>query len=467
MAFNPSSLVDGMGIISSLSGRNTAGSGVRGSGNNAGGRNKTGNPYELMYRDNYGFIFGKPLAYLPRTDPNQRVFQKTMLRNNTIVNIIPGIPYQDSDMLAKAKEILDAYFVKVEREMANAESPRRTKRLNKLSTDVQDQLVKAKCDLRYAVFKQDIAGFMQAYQLVLNRVGTAVFGTQGGLSQFVTENLNLNINESLATRGFKLWVEKGTSISETIDNSYTASVLENAVKSTSALVKQAKFIGQSVGVSNAAMETTEVTSSDANTQAAGIAANIASRTLNGAAYDFPNIFDASKFNRSYEIAFRFVSPRGDDRSVLNYVLAPFLFMLTCCTPRQEGPTGHISPFILQVDAPGFFSTPMGVATSFSFRKGGDEMLFNDRGLPLVIEGSMTVNDLYSNLSLPLSYKQFATNFGTSAFLNTLGGLNLYATMDMSLMDASMNFAKDLIAVRVSPIHIANEEVYKMRRFLGI
>ena len=90
MAFNPSSLVDGMGIISSLSGRNTAGSGVRGSGTNAGGRNKTGNPYELMYRDNYGFIFGKPLAYLPRTDPNQRVFQKTMLRNNTIVNIIPG-----------------------------------------------------------------------------------------------------------------------------------------------------------------------------------------------------------------------------------------------------------------------------------------------------------------------------------------------------------------------------------------
>ena len=215
------------------------------------------------------------------------------------------------------------------------------------------------------------------------------------------------------------------------------------------------------------METTEVTSSDANAQAAGLAANIASRTLNGAAYDFPNIFDASKFNRSYEIAFRFVSPRGDDRSVVNYVLSPFLFMLNCATPRQEGPTGHISPFILQVDAPGFFSTPMGVVTSFSFRKGGDEMLFNDRGLPLIIEGSMTINDLYSNLSLPLTYKQFATNFGTSAFLNTLGGLNLYATMDMSMMDTATNWAKDLIAVVVQPIHIFNEEVYKMRRYLGI
>ena len=461
MAVFPSS------AISALSGRNTTGSGVRGSGTNAGGRSKTGNPYELMYRDNYGFIFGKPLAYLPRTDPNQRVFQKTMLRNNTIVNIIPGIPFQDSEMLAKAKEILDDYFTQVERVMSGSESPARTKKLNKLATDVQDKLIKNKCDLRYAVFKQDIAGFMQAYQLMLNRVGTAVFGTQGGLSKFVTENLNLNINESLATRGFKLWVEKGTSISETIDNSYTASVLENAVKSTSALVKQAKFIGQAVGVSNAAMETTEVTSSDANAQAAGLAANIASRTLNGAAYDFPNIFDASKFNRSYEIAFRFVSPRGDDRSVVNYVLSPFLFMLNCATPRQEGPTGHISPFILQVDAPGFFSTPMGVVTSFSFRKGGDEMLFNDRGLPLIIEGSMTINDLYSNLSLPLTYKQFATNFGTSAFLNTLGGLNLYATMDMSLMDTATNWAKDLIAVVIQPIHIFNEEVYKMRRYLGI
>jgi len=89
------------------------------------------------------------------------------------------------------------------------------------------------------------------------------------------------------------------------------------------------------------------------------------------------------------------------------------------------------------------------------------------GLPLIIEGSMSIMDLYSNLSLPLTHGSFMTNIGTSAFMNTLGGLNLYATMDMSLLDRAANFAKDLIAVIVQPAQYAKEEIFKVRRYLGI
>jgi hypothetical protein len=62
-------------------------------------------------------------------------------------------------------------------------------------------------------------------------------------------------------------------------------------------------------------------------------------------------------------------------------------------PRQDGVSGYTSPYLLQIDAPGYFACPMGVITSFSFNKGGDEKMFNSRGLPLIIEGSFSVTDL--------------------------------------------------------------------------
>lgn len=469
MANDPASMAEQVRSAGASLADNTIGSA---NANSGGKLSASGNPYTLMYKDNYGYIFGKPLAYHNRTDPNQRVFQKTILRNNTIMNIVPGIPWQDDAMLATAKDIIDKYYQELEKFRLEPEnlvpSKERTKRLVRMSTDAQDKLVKAGCDLRYATFKQDIAGFMEAYQMVINRVGTAVFGMSNGLTRFATDLAGVNVKEDAKARGFKVWVEKGTSISESIDNSYTRSVLEDAVKNASGIVKQARFLGQGLGLANAEKSTSQVVS-DSNEQAESVGniANIASRTLSGATFDFPQIFDESKFNRSYEISFKFTSPYGDDRSVMSYVLLPFLFLLTCALPKQEGPSGHTSPFLLQVDAPGFFSCPMGAITSFSFRKGGDEMLFNNRGLPLVIEGSMSITDLYSNLSLPLSYAQFATNFGTSAFLNTLGGLSLYATMDSSLSNKFTNWVKDGITSVVAPYNIVNEEQLKLQRFFGI
>lgn len=428
------------------------------------GKSSTGNPYSLMYSDGFGYIFGKPMAYLPRTDPNQRVFQKTMLRNNTLINIIPGIPYQDDAMLDKAKEILERYNEKYQSVKVSTSGQARERQLDELTENVRLELSSAKVDLRYAIFKQDISGFMRAWQVMVNRTGTAIFGSKPG---FIREVLDSRITESVATRGFKVWVEKGTSISETVENTFVSSILESTQKEVSNLVKQVKFLGKGMGAGTSVNDAdVDVTSGNDALQNIGQMGSIASKTAGGAVFDFPQIFDDSNFNRSYEVSFRFTSPYGDDRSVANHVIFPFLFLLTCALPRQDGPSGRQSPFIMQVDAPGFFACPMGVISSFSFRKGGDEMLFNDRGLPLVIEGSLTINDLYSNLSLPLNNGQFATNFGSSAFLANLGGLSLYAALDMSITDSLTNRLKGILG---GPQYLYNkltEETYKAARYLG-
>lgn len=456
-------LETGLGILG-------IGSGLKKQNDPTSGRNGTGtdNPYKLFYKNSYGHVFGKPLVYLPRTDPNQRIYQKTFLRNNTIINIIPGIPYQDEAMLEKAKEILTKYNEEYERIKVNGGS-KVGQELDKLTEGVRIKLGDAKVDLRYAIFKSDTAGFMRAYQLLISRTGTAIFGASlGGIGGFLREASAASITESYNTGGFKVWVEKGTSISETVSNTFTKSVLENTQKQMSDVVKQLKFLGKGLGMGTTLNdENVDVVSGHDDIQSMGQAGNIASKTAGGAVFDFPQIFDSTEFTRSYEISFRFTSPYGDDRSVANHVIFPFLFLLTCALPRQDGPSGHQSPFLVQVDAPGFFSCPMGVVTALSFRKGGDDMLFNDRGLPLVIEGSMTVADLYSNMSLPLNNGQFATNFGTSAFLANLGGLTLYSAIDMTLSDTKENFLKGMIAAPRYAWEVTKAETYNILRFLGV
>ena len=399
-----------------------------------------------------------------------------MLRNNTILNIIPGVPWQDKDMMEGAKGIIDKFFedVSVQRkQLSTVTSPSARqaimKQIEKLSANAQSTLIKKGYDLRYAGFKQDLPGFLSALQLVINRVGTAVFGLGNGdeIGRFITDAAGVAFPEAARTRGFKVWVEKGSSVSESIENTFNESVLSSTINKISGLAKQLRFVGQGIGLSTANLDSTQIFSENEQMQSTGQVSNIASKALSGSNFDFPQVFDESKFNRSYEVSFRFISPRGDDRSVLNHVLIPFLFLFTCAAPRQEGVNGHISPFLVQVDAPGFFSCPMGVVTSFSFRKGGDELMFNNRGLPLIIEGSMTITDLYSSLSLPLTYSQFGTNFGTSAFLNNLGGLSLYATIDNTLKNRFTNFVRDGITSVLHPYNIINSEINSLKRYFGI
>lgn len=438
--------------------------------NNVSGGAAQPNPYAHFYKPNYGYVFGKPFAFIPRTDPNQRVFQSTMLRNNTILNIIPGKAFADEAMLNTAKKHLEEYDKEVKRiESSGGDDSKKNEEMDKALQKVLGKLQSDKVDLRFATFKQDSAAFIKAFMGVLSYTATAIFASavDSGNYRVIFDVKNLSELESRATRGFKVWVEKGTSVSESIDNSFTQSFLDSIQKEMSNMVKQLKFLGMGTGMASTVQgETTTVESSNATAESVGTLAGIASRTAGAATFDFPQIFDESKFNRSYEVSFRFVSPYGDDKSVYDNVITPLIFLLTCALPRQDGPSGHKSPFLVQVDAPGFFSCPMGVVSTFSFRKGGDEMLFNDRGLPLVVEGTMSIMDLYSNLSLPLNHSQFATNFGTAAFFSNMGGMTLYSVHDPNLKDSVINSLKSLIRQPEYMYNRAQQSYFALLRFLG-
>ena len=98
-------------INTAMNALNTATSYVSGVSNSNTGKSFAvgDNPYSNLYNDSAGFIFGKPLAFNPKADPNQRVFQRTLLRNDTIVNFVPGVPYTNQSMVDQANTILTAH----------------------------------------------------------------------------------------------------------------------------------------------------------------------------------------------------------------------------------------------------------------------------------------------------------------------------------------------------------------------
>ena len=421
------------------------------------------NPYSSYYKENFGYVFGRPFGFMGTTDPSDRVFQNTMLRNNTIVNIVPGVSQYQDDTLIKVKEILK----KAEEEANNLRSKNLSpveyeKAMIDLNKRYQDKLVGQRTDLRTSIFKKDIPGFLQSFQQLAIQVGTAMFG-----ASFINSGIEMMIQgftPDLMRRGFRVWTERATSVTESADNSYSSSMFEGVQDQISNLSKELSYMkGTFYGRGG---EATTVVSNDATAQQVGSVATMAGTVLSGSKLILPKFWSDSSFQRSYEISYRFVSPYGDNQSIFFNVMLPFLFLLTCSIPRQDGPSGMKNPFMLQVDAPGFFSCPMGAVQSITFRKGGDNMWFNANGLPLMIEGSISVIDLYSALSIPNTYGEMLVNLGTRAYLNTLGGLTLYDTMDATLADSLTNRILSIAKAPTYPINILEETMADIRRVFG-
>lgn len=435
------------------------------------------NPYANFYDKNFGSIIGKPLSFNDTADPNQRVYQDTMLKNNTVIYVTPGkYDYNKSDVM-KADEIYNKHIAAIDKILNDPNTYAREVAINKQNAEVQKDILDAGVDFRYLVYKPDIPQFLKAFQLMINRTGTSLFNKSMGStdSKFFTDILSsLSTNTNAAMRGFPLWVEKSTSVSESVDTSLSSSIFEGFQGKISKASRELQMLtGNMVGGTLTPSERTETTTEGGVGQREASAVNnmlaLATTSLSGNKISLPQIWDDSKFSRSYNIAFKFTSPYGDDRSVYVNVILPFLFILACSLPRQTENTaaGFTFPFICQIDCPGYFSTPMGIIQNLSFTKGGDESLWSKTGLPLVIQGTFSVVDLYNNLSLPTDNALFATNLGTAAFLNNLVGGSLYSSVDTSFSADMANWTKGKLIKLISPLNELEQAKLAIMRYTGV
>lgn len=120
--------------------------------------------------------------------------------------------------------------------------------------------------------------------------------------------------------------------------------------------------------------------------------------VSGGRLMFPNIWSNSSFSKSYSIDIRLTTPDFDRKSWWMNIYVPLCHLIAFVLPRGEFQNGYTSPFIVKAFYKGMFNIDMGIITDMSITKGKEGGWTKD-GLPTVVDVQLTIQDLYSTLSM--------------------------------------------------------------------
>ena len=257
----------------------------------------------------------------------------------------------------------------------------------------------------------------------------------------VFNSFNSANDDDLTTikRGLRFYVNKNLSVSDSISNSFGASMISGIAKSLSDMAKEAMFVlGESVSLTNEEKTAKETGMTqkigemfselgakvDGKLNLSGDLQMSIDSVLQGTNLVFPEIWKDSQYSKSIGCSFNFVSPYGSPEAIFQYVYLPFSILLALALPRQVGTSSYAAPYILKVDCPGYMTSDLAAITSMDWTKGGNEQLFTKDGLPLAITVNIQIKDLYPVLMLPRDFAHLRHNTGMHGFLDNMAGLSI-------------------------------------------
>ncbi len=238
------------------------------------------------------------------------------------------------------------------------------------------------------------------------------------------------------------YINSDTSFSENISNETAESTLSTTINGFSDKARELQFIlgtannvvaKQYDDISDALQQSKEAVetmvnniSKDQNNIFSTLVNNV--RTIvQGGRLIFPNIWSNSSFSKSYEITIRLTTPYTDRRSWWLNIYVPLCHLITLALPKGEYANGYTSPFLVKAFYKGMFNIDMGIITDMSISKGKEGSWTKD-GLPTVVEVRMTIQDLYSQLSMTpagsLLKSNTLCNISEMDYLANLCGVNI-------------------------------------------
>ena len=416
-------------------------------------------------------ILGLPLSFNNVCDPHQRVFIKTFFSQANIVNFIPGRPQfnegkfsqEKYDLMVKqglipqpinpegddlsAEPLSGLFGSPGSPSLENLENakkrnnPVRTNADNNYYTDTNPKTrkeIRKERDLRFYSFRTDLAEWRSIVNVLLNEVGAKMIGIDA--SGYRVENY-VNLNESgFWSNGLSFYVEGSSTVSEAATNEVGESILAGFGTGIADKARELAFItGTSDRSANLINQkgievrgetkggvTQNVLGGlqDMATKAVGLVTKGGSTLVSGENLLFPKVWKSSSFEKSYNLAFKFISPYGDPHSIFEYVYVPFLALFAMAFPRQVKPDSYKAPMLIRMDSPSFMNCDMGMITSFTYIRGGSENLWTPEGYPMAIDVTLTVTDMYPTLCVASNMALLRQNMGLSAFLDNLAGLNV-------------------------------------------
>ena len=144
-------------------------------------------------------------------------------------------------------------------------------------------------------------------------------------------------------------------------------------------------------------------------------------------FDFPEVYQSSTFNKSYNFTMKLMSVYGNPLSIF-YMYFPLAFIMAGAFPRAIGKTAYTSPFILRAYARGKYAIPLGIIDSMTITRGSDEFGWSYDHLPLSINVTFSIKDLSPIMYVALHSDWFRSIFGNNTpfqeYMLTLSGVGL-------------------------------------------
>ena len=266
------------------------------------------------------------------------------------------------------------------------------------------------------------------------------------------------------------YLDSETSISESMSNSTTQSMIASTVNSASDMARELRFLlGKDAGI-DAIQNDSDVMSNLQNVQDIignllggnnflGALAGHLTTVAAGGKMMFPEIWSDSQFSRSYSCRFKFISPDPSPLSVYLNLIVPLFHLMALVGPRsiKDNPNGYANPFLVRACYKGFFNIDTGIITDMSITKGA-ECQWTPEGIPTSMEVDITIKDLYNNMALtPTDADDWKydtmNNTALMDYIANLCGINVFKpeiarTLDMWYVNNFENRVRDFFKVNI-------------------
>lgn len=399
--------------------------------------------YKFDKIGNMGFILGMPHQFIATADqrPSEsdygRVYMNNIMNDLSMLVITPGRAKLLADMDATKKKQVQDYFAD---RMAGAPA------------GTIDSILTGKDHGRYYEFETDFIEYMK-YVNSLCRIGatylglarTKAYGTGTNYAEFDWSPFSKNSpyhkgglwNYLKEEPSVSFYINAGnSSFNESASNSTEQSTLvEGLSGKAQGMVKELRFLMGNVMDDTAITDASKANYNQAvkkvfdsvnftNNAVVNQLTDYGLTIVNGANIAYPEIWKDSQYGKGYSIEIRLMSPYGDKESIFTNIMVPLFHIIGFAMPRQIGRAGYMHPFLIRAFCKGWFNCNMGIVDSVNIKKGSQGGWSRD-GLPTEIDISMSIKDLYENLSLARTTDISA--FANSEYIDFIGttcGVNI-------------------------------------------
>lgn len=236
----------------------------------------------------------------------------------------------------------------------------------------------------------------------------------------------------------QFYIDPKSGFSESGDNQTSASKIEGMLESGQDLIKEIAFLANSGGIDAEALQGSmdkglDELNSRLTSNSGGAISGIMNRLLStssniikGDNMIFPEIYQNSTYSKSYNIVVDLKALYGNRLSYYLNVLVPLFHLLGLAIPKQTTANTYGSPFLVKAYYPGTFSCNLGIVQSIQIDKNPDGDSWSVDGFPTEIKVTLSIKDLYSDLTLTPTGDiiLFLANSSLVEYIATNCGVNL-------------------------------------------